>query len=305
MKTRILLSILSFPFILACGGKSDDQNQPKPESVLAGKLTVQCDNAIMKMMNLIKPKYDSSFPDAHVNFEPMNAREAMKALFAGTARCVVVARDYLRDEDSIMKAVGINPHLRYKFAHDALVFFVNKNFPIDTISDQTLKKLLSNNNVKLNELMPHAKYEGAFATLNENSSVYGNLCLHFSKDNSIPRQLDFCKDYDELKSKVLNNPIIGIGYLSQLENESELKMLKISWTDSTGRYWAPKTVHQSYLTMGQYPYKTTIYAYLYEQERKLPMGFASYYATDATAQRLFLYSGIEPAYAKIVIKTPE
>ena len=307
MKTRTFLFILfASAFSFSCGGNNQEQKAQKSESVLSGTLTVQCDNTIMKMLNLIKTKYDSTFPEAHVTFAPMSAREAMKSLFAGNSRCVVVARDYLYDEDSIMKAVGIKPHFRYKLAEDALVFFTKKDFPLDTLSDASLKALMANDKKAFSDFYPSVKQKVDFATLNENSSLYGNLCLHFSKNNHIPRSLKLLQSFDSLKTFVNSTPnSIGIGYLSQLENEPDLKMLKISWKDSTGKYMPPKIVHQSYLTMGAYPYKTFIYAYLFEQDNRLPKGFASYYGTDPVAQKLFLYSGIVPAYAKIVINTPE
>ncbi len=271
------------------------------ESINSGTITVYVDDAIFDFLQPVFRKYDSAYPDIESKFKRTSAREAMAKLLAGEANIILTPRDYLKDEDSLMKAHGVKPKPRDLYAKDALVFFVNKGNPIDSMGVETLKKTLLDKNFRLANEFPKLKKEPTFIVNSRLSSEYANL-KQIVLEGEAPSSdnLKLLKNIRSVKDYIRKNKgNIGVGYLSQVINDNRFKFIKFSYYDSTRSYVFPHVVHQANIVRGFYPFIVKHYAYRFEERRDIAFWFSKFIGTEAVVQRYFLNSGIVPAYARV------
>lgn len=268
------------------------------ETMDSGELKIFCDSSIMGVMDSAFVMYDEFYPKVKLSTEELDSRKAMSLLLSGNARAIVIARDYLKDEDSLMREFGVDKHLRMKIAEDALVFYSSPEFPVDTINEDEIKEVLLNNK-QMTEIYPQLSTEPEFVINIPNSSEYSNLRQQVLDGEFIKHPYRSLGSHDSVMNFVKNNRNkIGIGYLSHIVKNPEYKALKVGYTDSTGKHDMPQVVHQAYIVMRRYPFIVNYYVYLYQNRRNLPYWFATYMAKEAKVQRYFKDYGIVPAFAK-------
>lgn len=302
MKKFLVLAVLGLA-LAACSGGSDEP--ALQETATAGTIEILCDESVYDLLQPAFAAFDSAYPEAHVTVKPVSAREAVRLLLADSTRGIITARNYLRDEDSLMKAFGVTRPAPLAFAIDALVFYAPKTFPLDTLSLDQLKMALKGG--QLREVFPQLLSEPVFVSPDVNSSVYGNM-LNLLTNNAPPQHaLQFVSSQKEAREVVLSQSnAIGVGYLSFVAPDTaNLKLLRIGFADSTGKYIAPRTVHQAYVYMQQYPLPVTIRGIMAEDRRNLPWGFFSFISRNTEVQKYFNSAGIVPAFANIRLVEPE
>jgi ABC-type phosphate transport system substrate-binding protein len=286
-------------FLLSTCDKPDPKSSAQYETATTGKAEVLCDESIAGFMQPTFKLFDSSYNDAAVSVKSVSAREAMTQLFGAKARGVVIARSYLRDEDSLLKANKLPPHSSTIIATDALVFVVQRSFPLDTISLAQLQQLFTSKSASLRTMFPALKAEPTIICPDANSSEYGNILLALTKNAAPHHAVTFVPKSSDVKVELEKNPnAIGVGYLSRYATETNLKMLKIGFQDSTGAYIRPKTVHQSYVLMGKYPLPIKIQGLLLDDQRNLPWGYITFLRNDVRTKEYFLKNGIVPEGAR-------
>lgn len=302
MKKFLVLAVLGLA-LAACSGGSDEP--ALQETATAGTIEILCDESVYELLQPAFAAFDSAYPEAHVTVKPVSAREAVRLLLADSTRGIITARNYLHDEDSLMKAFKVTRPEPLAFAIDALVFYAPKTFPLDTLSLDQLKMALKGG--QLREAFPQLASEPVFIAPDVNSSVYGNM-LNLLTNNTPPQHaLQFVGSQKEAREVVLSQPnTIGVGYLSFVaQDTANLKLLRIGFADSTGKYIAPRTVHQAYVYMQQYPLPVTIHGIMAEDRRNLPWGFFSFISRNTEVQKYFNSAGIVPAFANIRLVEPE
>lgn len=271
------------------------------ETVISGTVELLVDDALAPMLDSLLPKYRASFPEAKVTLTSVSSRQAMIQLLSGNSRGVILARGYAADEDSAMTYHKVPKHPAVAFARDALVFFVAKNSPIDTVSkDQLQEVLLSTGR---SSTLPGAQKELPFAVRSTESAEY-MLLLEMLKARSWQLKAPI-KNYDtfaEVKEAALSGSAIGVGLLSQIASDTNVRALRIGfWRDSLDQqrpagYVYPALVHQANIVQDKYPYITTLTGFLLEDlNNSLPRGFFQYLRNDTTATYFFKNAGIVPS----------
>lgn len=298
----LCLAAVASVAILSCD-KPDPKSSEQYETATTGKVELLCDESIAEFMQPAFRLFDSSYNDAAVTVKSVSAREAMTQLFGTKARGIIIARTYLADEDSLLKANKLPAHATTVIATDALVFVVQKSFPLDTIALDQLKTLLTNKSATLRGMFPTLKAEPMFICPDTYSSEYGNVLLSLTKNAAPKHAITFVKNATAVEDEVQKNPnAIGIGYLSRfagrVNSDANIKMLKIGFQDTTGTYIRPKTVHQSYVVMGKYPLPVQILGLLLEDQRNLPWGYITFLRNDVRTKEYFLKRGIVPEGAR-------
>ncbi|MBI5325591.1 MAG: substrate-binding domain-containing protein [Ignavibacteriae bacterium] len=303
MKNEILkilsfcLIITSLFFFYSCneGNKKSADN----DALTSGKLTVYCDEALYNLMETAFKLHDSTFPDVKLTRIKVNAREAMAKLLSANSEVIIIARDYLKDEDSLMIAYKVKEHPEMICAEDALVFYTLKSFPLDTLSQNLLSNILINNQ-NLSSYFPGVKNEPRFVINNYSSSEYANFVSLVTKKKNIKKKLTMFTGSDSVINYVKNNPgTIGIGYLSQIAKDTSLKGIKISYLDSAGKYIFPHTVHQANVLRRNYPFIVPIRVYLLQDLKNKAFWFGMFLSKEGKVQKYFLDAGIVPVYAQI------
>ncbi|MBI2793555.1 MAG: substrate-binding domain-containing protein [Ignavibacteria bacterium] len=309
MRLRTAFSIVaSSLFVYACAQETTTDNKPS-ETAIRGSVEILCDEQIVDLMGPSKILYDSVHPDAHVTLTPINALDAADALIRHDARAIVIGRDWIPEEDTIIKNdKGLEGYPRSMVARDALVFFASKKFPYDTMHADNLNSYIASGTFN-SKAYPKLKKPPVLIVPGSNSSIYGNVVNMICKGKPPAKGIiTSLGNREATMRRVGSDPgVIGIGLLSQFIRDTTVKLIRLSYTDSNGVYETPKPVHASYIVMGKYPYPVPIYIVLRENvgQYSLPSGYLLYVARDGKAQRTFLDAGIEPGYAKIELITED
>ncbi len=298
MKNILMLLLLSL--MISCGDQAKDSGEEAAESMNSGKITVYCDENISHIMDQAIDLYDSKYKGVEVTKEYLNSRQIMQKLLSGDARVVINARDYLPDEDSLMKAYQVDTHKKMVIASDGLVFFTKKEFPTDTLSVEQIEKMLTSG-LNLKDVYP-LQTEPELALPDVNSSTFYHLYTQAAKSKNITHKAEYFQSVDSLIQFVKTKNAVGVALMSQVDSDTTLKMLRLGFTNSDNKRIYPQTVHPGYIVQNKYPYKVTYYAYLKEDRRNLPFWFARYIEQDKEIQQYFLKAGILPEYAKLVLK---
>jgi hypothetical protein len=112
--------------------------------------------------------------------------------------------------------------------------------------------------------------------------------------------MKYFQSSDSVRKYVLEHrDAIGVGYLSQITREMNLKPLSVSYFDSAGNYVFPHAVHQANIVQKFYPYIITHYVYIFDERFENPLRLARFLSKSGIAQRYFKDAGIVPAFAKI------
>lgn len=309
MKTNTTI-VIAMVCVLLC---SCEDNKPIPrsddETSIRGTATVQVDAEIVEIVRSTLGDYAIDYPQANVTYASTSARDAVRNLMGGLTKGIVIAREYLPDEDSAMKG-NKQVFPRTLLARDALVFYANKNFPYDTMSSEHIVAWFSGK-------LTQSEMKGLYPKLNgrlpsfvvpSGSSLQANVQL-LNKGRVDASRLSGLPSREIIRKRIVEGDlgVIGVGYLSQFNKDSSVKLLRLSYNDSAGTYQQPRVVHAANLIRGMYPFPVPIYFILKDtpSQYSLTSGVMQYLARDAKAQKKFFDAGIEPAYARIELILPD
>ncbi|MBM2816788.1 MAG: ABC-type phosphate transport system, periplasmic component [Ignavibacteria bacterium] len=304
MKSYTILLLMPLFLLASCGESQDQSGQVPQETMNSGSFTVYCESGISALLESPLANYQKDYPNVKLTIKTVNSRQAMSFLLSGQARVALIARDYLHDEDSLMKVYKVTPHQRMKMCDDALVFFVKEDNPIKRIlDDNQLRDYFTNRNAKFSDVNIEPKNsleKPEFIIQSHLSSEYANLDKMVAKGKKIEIPLKFMSSPDSVKNYVAEHSnAIGIGYLSQIWKDIRFKAIDIGFHDSSGAYIYPQIVHQGNIVQKKYPYIVPIYAYMLEDRRNLPWWFGIYLSKEGKIQKYFLDAGLVPGYAII------
>lgn len=295
------ISLFTLPVFLAIALVSCDtseKGEDETESRDRGLLEVYIDEAYEDLMTEAAAIYVSTKPEVEVNIRYVRAREAMAKLFAKEARIALIGRDYLSDEDSLMKIRNAAPHKRIKILRDALVFYAHPDFPLDTLNAEEIYDVLTNKDKKLTDVYGELESEPKFVCCEVNSSQFANMRKLAARGLPIERDIKYFDDPDSAIVYVESDPgSIGIGYLSEVFydfNSNRLKGISIGFYDDNGDYIRPKPVHIGYVIKGEYPYVTYLYSYLLTESQDLAYWFSIEMSRGPEVQEYYKNSGVAP-----------
>ncbi len=301
ISTFAILLITAAFFLSSCNDKKNEVSKKDVETMNSGKLTAYCDNTLVDLMDSTFQMYRSLYPDVELTIETGTARDVMSNLLSGKARVIIIARDYLHDEDSLMQKFDVKPHAREEIADDALCFFTGRDNPLDTLNDAEIYNVLTTNK-KFTDYYKILKAEPTIVTCDQNSSIYANLQRLPARSNKISRKLIVFSTVDSVKQYVKNNQnSIGVLYLHNVIRNLDFKTIPIGYADSTGKYITPKPVHQAYIIQGLYPYTVTFSAIFLEDFKNLPFWFGAFIAREAIVTRYLKEAGVVPKFAKFTL----
>lgn len=267
------------------------------------KITVYCDETIAPVIKPTIDYYDSTGSLIKVDFKPTNAWNAMAKLLAREADAIIIARDYTHYEDSLLKAFNVQPHQKLTIALDALVFYVNNDNPLDTLTFEQINQFLTDKKFSLKSLYPKKLKSEPILTVNSPlSSELINLNNLVANGAGIVRPVKIFQTHDSVINFVKQNPdAIGVGYLSHLYREPDLRPIAFSYIDTAGNYIFPHNVNQPNIVRRLYPFIVKYYVFVLDRLNDDAMSFARYLYNPGYPQKYFFDRGIVPANAKITL----
>lgn len=286
---------------------SPEPAQEGEEGFVVGSAEIIFDESIYRFFTPVIQQFDSSKKEAEVRIKPMPSLEAVQQLLSGGTRGIVLARTFLPQEQEIMKQYNFEEPKPVAIAKDALVFFVRKDFPLDTINLEQLKSILTKEKTTFRQYFPQLTTEPTVVCADTRSSEYAQLLTQLTGNAAPTYPIQLLTNSDSVFYSVNENEnTIGIGFLSAIATDTTLKSLKIGFTDVGGNYRPPVTVHQSHIVMGTYPLLVQIVGYFTDKRRyNLPEGFITYLSREKSALQYYLTQGIVPENTKFTLRPPE
>jgi ABC-type phosphate transport system substrate-binding protein len=282
----LLICLFTGLLLVSCNEGGNSKMQPY-------KMTVLCDDAIYDMMKPICEKYDSLSPELTIELVRVSGYKAMVDFLTGKNSVVIISRNYTKQEDSLIKAYKVNP-VQMWFAKDALVFYTYFENPIDSLVDNQVQSIFTENK-PVKSYVTALKEEPVIVCPANYSSEYYNFMSLIIKDKKLTKQMKTFSTSDSVMKYVESNRnTIGIGYLSEVIRGGKIKAIPVSFTDSTGTYISTNIVHQSGIVQGFYPYIVYHYIYVYDINTSSNMEFARYLCNNSDAQMHYKECGIVP-----------
>ena len=297
----LLMAFITF----SCGGEEGSRT----ESAVAGDVTVLVDEEIRPLLDSIVIYHARENPKARITLKTLPASAIMHGMIDRSERVAIVARGYTHQEDSLMSAAQIDTVSRALIARDALVFFVAKSFPYDTMNAEHIRLWLAGKG-GAGASYPKLKRSPVFVVPGGSAgSVYGNVSNVVLRGGQPASSMlaTVSTHRDVIRQVAGNSDYIGVGYLSQLRKDTSVKPLRLSYTAPDGTHEWPKPVHAAYLIMGKYPFPVPIFAYVNSKpsQHDLAFGFMQFATRSSKAQYSLFNAGIEPAHAKFTLYLPE
>jgi len=292
---RIYFGISLLILLYSCGEKRN--SVPTTETMDSGKIEVYCDSSYLFVMDSIFNMYRDRYPKVDLVINYVSARNTTSHLLSGKTRVAIIGRDYLKDEDSLLQEYNVADFYKMEIANDGLVFFVQADFPLDTLNTDILIEHF-NNNKTLQSKLTSLPFEPQFVIANQNTSEYGNFINFICNQNKLTNPPKLLANTEMVLEYVNDYPqAIGICYLSQVQGKF-YKILRIGYNDANGKYiHASKPPHQSFIVMGEYPYITTLRLYLKENKKNLPFWFGTFCEREAVSVSHYQNKRLVPCYA--------
>jgi ABC-type phosphate transport system substrate-binding protein len=280
--------------LISCESKYE---KSQADSINAGELTIYCDEAIFNVMDSTFKLYQNAYPNIKFVYQVVDSREAMSLILSGNAEAVIVSRNYLPDEDSLMTEFDVK-RTEMIAAEDALVFYVSRDFPLDTINHEQLVEILTTQK-SFKDFYPQVGFEPEFVCNSRRSAEYANFLELVLGNNKHLKQVKLLNGVDSVKRYVSENKnAIGIGYLSHVNRKADWKALKVSYTNKDGKREPPQIVHQAYIVQNRYPYIVRYRVLISESTMSRAFWFASYISKEFIVQTYFKELGIVPGFAQ-------
>ncbi len=293
-----ILFILFLSFFSACN--SENKNRPMTQEEKDDRYArIYIDDGVYNLMEKPCLLFDSLDVKAELTIKKAPAWECMKELLTGGAEAIVTPMPITKYWDSIMTKYNVNTPVKMKIAYDALTFYVKFDNPLDSLTDEQIVELMMNKDKKISDYFKNIKGDYGFVTSSPLSSETVNLHKLVLKGKKEKKRIFYAPNQDSVKLIVKSTNAIGIGYLSQIIHDPDLRALRISFIDSSGKYVFPHAVHQANIVRKLYPYIVTHYIYIISNTKEAAMRLGRYISKQGNAQRYFLNSGIVPAFAKI------
>lgn len=309
--SKAVIALGAAVLLSSCGNEGTTSDGKVQETAIRGSAVILVDEEIAGLLEPAKKLYDKAHPDAKVTFQHVSSRDAVHNLLDGSARGIVLARNFVEDETQAVTAANRKPFPQSILAKDAIVFYAAKSFPYDTMSSEHIVMWFRGDlkSDSFRSQYPNLNTAPTFVVPGVNSSVTANVVNIVLNGKSPARgSLTSLEGRDSVKTYVLRTKnAIGVGLLSQFARDTSVKLLQLSYRDSAGVYQSPKPVHQAYVAMKKYPFIVPIVMMLRDPvgQYNLPGGVLQYLARTGDVQRTFLDAGIVPGYARIELTLPE
>ncbi|MBI5019988.1 MAG: substrate-binding domain-containing protein [Ignavibacteriales bacterium] len=269
----------------------------RTETPTKGRATVVAAESVEPLMRQEKEKFESTYPDAHIELLFSSSREAVARFFNDSIRIIVTSRPLNEEERSVAEKFKIE-FQEYKIAMDGVAFLVNADNPVSQIRTTQLDSIYTGLITRWNQVGGKNVPIDLFLP-DQNSGNFEIVRKKILKDKKYEAPANTIKSSEEMLKVVSSHPnalgVVGLNWLSQKkDNVTVLKLSDPNAPDSLGTknlYFAPLQAH---VYRNYYPITREVYIYSRVDMYGVGAGFITY-ITSAPGQQLVVYNGLVPA----------
>jgi ABC-type phosphate transport system substrate-binding protein len=287
--------------LVACERQQGDISR---ESASNGSLTFYVDEALTRLAEAEIAAYDSVFPAASLRMVTTTARDAVVKLLSGETKLILLGRPLLQDERDLVAKYSVTLG-EYELARSAIAVIVNRRNPVDTMSVDMARAVFEG---RVNSWSELGGGRNAGMTRigmpSPATSTFQNLvgCLNGLNVTSADLVSDTLATLIALVRSELS-AIAPVAW-SAVSGDTTVKVLRISYRDSTGNPTTPVLLHPAYIHLKRYPLRHNVFGYTTEGHPALAKGFLTF-MSNADGQRLALAQSLVPATQIIRLREPE
>jgi len=227
MKINAFILSVVFMGIIGCSDK--DQNIDKPSLPTRGKLVIGVDESLRPVVDSEIKTFSFLYPDAAVTPLYLPEKQVAEKLLANEIQTGLICRNLYEDELEFIKSKYRHNPQTFKLADDEIVAAVNNANPLNSISYDNLKKILSGKITDWKELNPALGDKSPVVVVITGSS---SINRYFSSlNNSLSTVSVYALDTTaEVIDYVKNNPsaigIVGGSWFFKIgSNYQDVKLL--------------------------------------------------------------------------------
>jgi phosphate transport system substrate-binding protein len=229
MKNSIIMLVLFLA--MAFTGCSDKDQANKPSSPTMGNLVIGIDESLRPVTDPELNTFSVFYPNAHITPLYLPEKEVMEKLLANEIQTGIICRDLYDEESEAIKTNYQHVLQTFKLADDEIVAAVSSSSPVNRISYDDIKKILSGEITDWRQIDPVFDEElPVVVVMTASSSV--NRYFYSLNGSSVPIRSYALGDTDEVIDYVKNNfaaiGILGASWFYQKGNKyPDLKVLPL------------------------------------------------------------------------------
>lgn len=283
------LIILFSPLIAGCVKKPD-----KPEETpTKGKLFVLVTEPHEQMMKQETEEYARLYPDVGVSVAGISTREAIVHFLNDSVKCICVDRRLNQEELEVAKKAEML-FIENIVAQDALAVIVHAGNPIENVSYQDIKEIVSGEK-KTWKNISGSGLSGTidFALTGRNSGTYELLQRYFFQLSSELAVTSLGKNHQEVVAHVSSHPqALGIVSIAALRNPPvSAKPLGVESTNIMGERFVKPSQINIYRSL--YPLRYSLYLYTSASSTGVAAGFSTF-VRAMHGQKIIQNAGLVP-----------
>lgn len=292
MNARVLMIIaLTAVTLTGC-------QQRQEVSTTTGRISIDCDEALLPLMKLFVDEYQRRYPEATITLVPREGRSAVVNFVNDSTRMIVLDRPLNHEEESALRSGEIE-YRAYQFALDGVGVIVHPSNPVREIRVSQLDSILSGAAyrwpprkgkllpVQLALCGPNSSTNEIVRTKIMAKKQFSPAALYFASSSEV---VDFVKN---------NEGSLGLVALSWLQSTGEsVMMVRLGdpahppdSTQTPGTFYGPAQAH---IYRNYYPLSTRSYIYNRELLRTVGLGFISF-VNSIDGQKIVQKNGLVPA----------
>lgn len=285
---------------LACNPGNNQSLKKDGDGPTYGQINISVDANYMPIIDSELTVFHSSYPNAKIMAHYKSEAEVVEDLLKDSSRLALISRKLRPDELKIFDTMGYKPKM-VKIAHDAIALIVNPANPDTSLTKQEIRKILTGEVKKWNELNPKGRKDVIKVVFDHEFSGTVRYAIDsICSGDKLSSNVFAAKTNEEVVNYVAENPaaigIIGVNWISDnTDPQAQRFMRKVIAVAVAAKqgldYYKP---FQAYIATKDYPFTRTLYSVNREARKGLGTGFAAFMAGDR-GQRIILLSGLVPA----------
>jgi len=292
-------------FVLLIFGSCKDGKDKEPtDTIRSGETKISIDDSYTFLFQTLIRVFESENPEAHVSTLVKNESDAILALLNDSCKVIVLNRELTKKELKVFESKNIFPKIN-RFAYDAVALIIHPDNPDSTIDVEDLKKVLTGEITKWNQLGKQSDKDIVMVFDKPNSANYRYMKDSLLKGKSLQKNCFGVNSNKEVIDYITKNKhaigIISAGWITDdYSNAAKafLKSVKVMSVGhkSSGIYFKP---YQFYIADKSYPFVRSVYLINRQTRMGLGTGFVNFICRGDGGQLILTKAGLVPNYLYI------
>jgi phosphate transport system substrate-binding protein len=290
--------------ILLFGSCQDGKDNEPTDTIRSGKTTICIDDSYTFLFETLIRVFENENPDAHVTASVKNESDAITALLNDSCKVIVLNRELTKKELKVFESKNIFP-ITNRFAYDAVALIIHPENPDSTIDVEDLKKVLTGEITKWNQLGKQSDKDIVVVFDKPNSANYRYMKDSLLKGKALQKNCFGVNSNKEVIEYITKNKqaigILSAGWITDdYSNAAKafLKSVKVMGVGhkSSGNYFKP---YQFYIADKSYPFVRSVYLINRQTRPGLGTGFVNFICRGDGGQLVLTKAGLVPNYLYI------